>query len=260
MKRIEPARLQANSQLTRNIRKFWMRNVNAERIYGRTVSTHERGADEYFEELDRQRYRSHRHLLPWIKGMHPGKSVLEVGCGVGLDTFILAVHGLQVTAIDLTDVGVMTVKRRFNRLGLNGGFAVCDACRLPFEDSRFDYVYSFGVLHHVADTGESIREVLRVLKRGGEARLMLYHRRSLNEVVHRLTRTPFEERDELCPVVRRFTRTEVRQLFSDYSKVDVHADYLFGEGYGPLFHITPQWLYRTLSRLIGWHLMIRAIK
>ncbi len=260
MRSIEPARLQADEHLTGKIRDFWLRNVNAERINGRTVSVQERGADGYFEELERQRFRSHRHLIPWIEAMRPGRSVLEVGCGVGLDTFVLATHGLKVTAIDLTDVGVVTAKSRFERSGMSGDFAVADACHLPFEDSRFDYVYSFGVLHHVADTTRSIGQILRVLKPGGEARIMLYHRRSLNEMVHRLTRIPFEEKAELCPVVRRFTRAEVRQLFSDYSEVHVHADYLYGEGYGPLFRMTPLWLYRPLSRLMGWHLMIRAVK
>ncbi len=260
MKSIEPARLQADDHLTNKIRDFWVRNVNAERIYGRTVSAHQRGADRYFEELEQQRFRSHRHLMAWIEAMHPGRSVLEVGCGVGLDTFALAAHGLQVTAVDLTEVGVATAKSRFDRSRMSGDFAVADACHLPFEDNRFDYVYSFGVLHHVADTAQSIRQILRVLRPGGEARVMLYHRRSLNEVVHRLTRIPFEEKAELCPVVRRFTRAEARRLFSDYSEVHVHADYLYGEGYGALFRMTPLWLYMPLSRLMGWHLMIRAIK
>ena len=192
--------------------------------------------------------------------MQAGKSVLEVGCGVGLDTFVMATNGLQVTAVDLTDVGVATAKQRFERCGMTGGFGVSDACELPFSDDQFDYVYSFGVLHHVSDTERSIGEVLRVLRVGGEARIMLYHRRSLNETVHRLTRVPFEERNELCPVVRRFTRSEARALFHDYREVHIHTDFVFGEGYGRLFRLTPRWLYRWLSAAVGWHLMIRAVK
>ncbi len=121
-------------------------------------------------------------------------------------------------------------------------------------------LYSFGVLHHVADTEQSIDEVRRVLRDGGEARIMLYHRRSLNEVVHRLSGVYFEERREACPVVRRFTRAEAEALFRDFASCSIEADFLFGEGYGALFGATPRWLYDSLSRRIGWHLMIRATR
>ncbi len=53
-----------------------------------------------------------------------------------------------------------------------------DAEQLPFADQSFDLVYSWGVLHHTPDTGRAVEEVRRVLKVGGEARVMLYSRRS----------------------------------------------------------------------------------
>jgi ubiquinone/menaquinone biosynthesis C-methylase UbiE len=127
-------------------------------------------------------------------------------------------------------------------------------------NDAFDYVYSFGVLHHVADTEHSIREVFRVLKPGGQARIMLYNRHSLNELVHRLVRVPFEERDELCPVVRRFSNKEVETLFGQFSSVQQSLEYVYGEGYGLLFKLTPVWLHRLLSKYWGWHIMIAATK
>lgn len=260
MKDIEPPKINADHQLTGQIRDFWSRNVNAERLMGQDVSEYSRGSDTYFKDLEQQRFRSHRHLLPWIKEMVPGRSVIELGSGVGLDTFVLASHGLDVTAIDLTTIGISTVRQRFDTAGLKGNFTVADACTLPFPDNHFDYVYSFGVLHHVADTDKAIDEVHRVLKPGGNARIMLYHRHSLNELVHRLTRVPFEDRDELCPVVRRFTRAEVRNLFSKFSHTDTFLAFAFGEGYGKLFNLTPRWLYDFLSKHFGWHIMISAIK
>ncbi len=260
MKAIEPVEPPRREGLTREIRSFWTRNVNAERIMGREVSNHARGEEKYFSDLEAQRYRSHRHLIPWIRSMVSGRTVLEIGSGVGLDSYTMARHGLEVTAVDLTTVGVQTAKQRFDRSGIKGTFAVTDACHLAFADGTFDYVYSFGVLHHAADTEKTIREVYRVLKSGGEALIMLYHRHSLNEFVHRLLRVPFEERDELCPVVRRFTRNEVRSMFAQFAGVDIAVEYLFGEGYGTLFRLTPLRLYDALSHHIGWHLMIRGRK
>jgi ubiquinone/menaquinone biosynthesis C-methylase UbiE len=57
---------------------------------------------------------------------------------------------------------------------------VADAEQLDFADNTFDIVYSHGVLHHTPDTAGAIREVHRVLKPGGRAVVMLYHRNSYN--------------------------------------------------------------------------------
>ncbi|MBE1299344.1 MAG: methyltransferase domain-containing protein [Alteromonadaceae bacterium] len=245
---------------TDEVRNFWANNVNAERLRGKIVSDAERGSFRYFAQIEEQRFRSHRHLMPWIMGIPPQSKVLEIGCGIGLDSLQIAKIGHTLTAIDLTDVAVETARKRFDDLGMNATFKVGDAMALEFDDNTFDCVYSFGVLHHAPDTEKGINEAFRVLKPGGEARIMLYNRHSLNELVHRITGIPFEERDELCPVVRRYTVNEVMQLFNNFSSVQINRDFLFGEGYGVLFKFIPRWLYDTLSRYLGWHLMIIAKK
>lgn len=139
-------------------------------------------------------------------------------------------------------------------------FAVADGAHLPFPDGHFDYYYSFGVLHHAADTAACVAEAHRILRPGGQARVMLYNRRSLNKLVHRLVRVPFEERNALCPVVRRFTRAEVQDLFGAFRRVETRLEYAFGEGYGCLFDLVPRPLYDFISRHWGWHIMIEAQK
>ena len=62
--------------------------------------------------------------------------------------------------------------------GLDGeehDLRTADAERLPFEDSAFDIVYSYGVFHHTPDTEAALAEAHRVLKPGGELRTMIYH-------------------------------------------------------------------------------------
>jgi len=255
-KMVEPHDPPADESLTPDIKEFWTGNVNAERLYGQAVTSGERGDARYFRDLEAQRYRTHYHIKPFIARLQPGCSVLEIGCGVGLDTWQLVQRGLRVTAVDLTEVAVETARRRFREDEVR--FEVADACSLPFADATFDYVYSFGVLHHTADTDKSVQEAHRVLKPGGEAFVMLYHRRSLNELVHRLLRVPFEEKDAACPIVRRYTRAEIAELFGAFSGVSVEVEYLFGEGYGAAYRLMPAPLYRFLSRRWGWHLMIQA--
>jgi SAM-dependent methyltransferase len=61
-----------------------------------------------------------------------------------------------------------------------GEFRVSDAENLDFAGDSFDIVYSHGVLHHTPDIEAAVREVHRVLKPGGRAIVMLYHRGSYN--------------------------------------------------------------------------------
>ncbi len=70
-------------------------------------------------------------------------------------------------------------RTRLQAFGLASHLAVGDAERLDFPDETFDSVYSWGVLHHSPDTLKAIAEVHRVLKRGREARIMIYHKWSM---------------------------------------------------------------------------------
>ena len=107
-------------------------------------------------------------------------AVLEVGCGLGTDGAQFAKAGANYTGIDLTDAAVDLARRRFELFQLPGTFRVADAERLDFPDNTFDIVYSHGVLHHTPDTAAAVREIHRVLRPGGKAVVMLYHRDSYN--------------------------------------------------------------------------------
>lgn len=108
-----------------------------------------------------------------------GKRVLEVGCGMGCMAMNWARNGADMTAVDLNPVAIQQTRQRFELFGLKGAINEADGELLPFEDATFDYVYSWGVLHHSPNTKQSIAELLRVLKPGGQAGVMLYHRNSI---------------------------------------------------------------------------------
>ena len=55
-----------------------------------------------------------------------------------MDSFQMAKHGLDVTGIDLTDVAVAEVRKRFEDNGLAARFEVGDAGALAFADESFD--------------------------------------------------------------------------------------------------------------------------
>jgi ubiquinone/menaquinone biosynthesis C-methylase UbiE len=67
---------------------------------------------------------------------------------------------------------------------VSGELRVADAEALPFADASFDLFYSHGVLHHTPDTARAISEAYRVLRPGGQAMVMLYHKNSYNYYVN----------------------------------------------------------------------------
>lgn len=166
----------ATQNLKERVRAFWQRNP-----CGTKFADAETGTREFFERVEEHRYRTEWHI-PEAAGFERarGLRVLEVGCGLGTDGARFARAGAVYTGVDLTDAAVSLARRRFELEGLPGEFRVSDAERLDFPDESFDVVYSHGVLHHTPDTAGAVREVRRVLKKGGRAVVMLYHRDSYN--------------------------------------------------------------------------------
>jgi ubiquinone/menaquinone biosynthesis C-methylase UbiE len=187
--------------------------------------------------------------------------VLEIGVGIGCDTELLCRSGFDVFGIDLTDQAVEATKARLAHYGFKADIRQGDAEHLPFAENSFDAVFSFGVLHHTPDTQKSIDEVYRVLKPGGVALIMLYHKDSLNYWAHVVTNTQYDGfKGDWCPVERAYTKGQARNMFSKFSTVKLKPDYLFGTGWGRLNWFAPMFIKKPLGKLFGWHLMIRATK
>jgi ubiquinone/menaquinone biosynthesis C-methylase UbiE len=167
---------EANSQLKERVRAFWQ-----EHPCGTKFADAERGSRTFYELVEAHRYTKEWHI-PIAAGFANTKdlAVLEIGCGLGTDGAQFAKAGANYTGIDLTNAAVDLARRRFELFDLRGSFRVADAERLDFADNTFDIVYSHGVLHHTPDTQAAIREIHRVLRPGGRAVVMLYHRDSYN--------------------------------------------------------------------------------
>jgi SAM-dependent methyltransferase len=165
-----------SSSLKDRVRAFWQENP-----CGTKFADAPPGSRRFYELVEEHRYRKEWHI-PAAAGFDKTNNlkVLEIGCGLGTDGAQFAKAGADYTGIDLTDAAIELARRRFELFQLPGKFRVADAERLDFPDNSFDIVYSHGVLHHTPDTPGAIREVHRVLRPGGKAVVMLYHRDSYN--------------------------------------------------------------------------------
>jgi SAM-dependent methyltransferase len=165
-----------NAELKERVRAFWQAHP-----CGAKFSDAEIGTREFFERVEAHRYAKEWHIpeAADFAGTR-GLRVLEIGCGLGTDGAQFANAGADYTGVDLTDAAVELARKHFDLLGLRGEFRTADAENLDFADESVDLVYSHGVLHHTPDTARAVREIHRVLKPGGRAMVMLYHRGSYN--------------------------------------------------------------------------------
>ena len=117
---------------------------------------------DYFSNFD----------LEWLRG----RTVLDAGCGMGRHARQIAPFADTVVAVDFSNAineAARNVADQANVQCVQG-----DLTRLPVADNTFDFVFSMGVLHHIADTSGTLWGLVRALKPGGRLRLYLYWKRT----------------------------------------------------------------------------------
>lgn len=211
------------------VRDYWNRQPCGSKIDGV-----ECGTTGYFDAIARRRYAQEpfikKYATPWSFN---GKKVLEVGCGVGTDSEMFARNGADLTAVDISEHSVELANKNLELHNLKADIRVADAENLPFKDNYFDFVYSWGVLHHTPDTTKAISEIHRVLRPDGVACIMLYNRRSLVSlqmyILFGLLRfRPFAKLNDLydkyheSPGTKVYTPKEIMVMFKDWGDVKVY--------------------------------------
>jgi SAM-dependent methyltransferase len=171
-----PKMIEANAELKERVRAFWQAHP-----CGAKFNDAEMGTREFFQRVEAHRYAKEWHIPAAADfASARGLRVLEIGCGLGTDGAQFAAAGADYTGVDLTEAATELARKRFQLFDLRGEFRVADAENLDFADESFDLIYSHGVLHHTPDTARAVHEIHRVLRPGGRAIVMLYHRDSYN--------------------------------------------------------------------------------
>ena len=105
------------------------------------------------------------------------KKVLEIGVGHGSHALLLASHSAQFTGIDITNYAIESTRQRMSTFSIpNANIQQMNAEEMNFENASFDFVWSWGVIHHSANTPAILNEIHRVLKPNGTFTAMVYHR------------------------------------------------------------------------------------
>lgn len=249
------------------------------------------GENLYLPQTDRDGYLWHAkkryQLEPYIADLARfeetrGKKVLEIGVGLGADHAPFAEGGAVLSGIDLTERAIEHTRRRLEMFGFQSRLAVGDAEQLDYPDASFDNVYSWGVLHHSPDTPRAVEEVFRVLKPGGKAAVMIYHKWSLVGIMlwtryAALRLKPLTSLAEIygqyleSPGTKAYSIAEARRLFAKFSDVRIsiklsHGDLLESEAgqrhKGRLLAVArvlwPRRVLRALFPRLGLFMLIEA--
>lgn len=159
------------------VRSFWNKESCGT---GSTIAP--KFSKTYFQEIEDFRYydQAYTHAFAQFT-RYNGKKIVEIGFGAGIDFIQWLRAGARVTGIDLTPEALANATNCIEVFGLPKPeqMIVSDAENLPLPSNTFDLAYSFGVLHHTPDTIKAIGEAVRVVKPGGEIKIMIYNRRSI---------------------------------------------------------------------------------
>ena len=246
------------------------------------------GARDYFDEVEQRKYYVEAHIPPFAEfDRWRGKTILEVGCGIGTDTINFARAGAQVTAVDLSEKSLEVARKRAQVYGLrNITFLQANAEELTGSVAArdFDLVYSFGVLHHTPNPKQALTEISALLRPGGTLKLMVYYRYSWKVfyVVSTYGRGAFWDLDRIiarhseaqegCPVTYTYGREQLRRLMDSLGfriesiqiehifpwRIRDYVEYRYRKVW--YFAALPRPAFRWLERHFGWHLCVTAVK
>lgn len=253
---------------------------------GTDVAIAARHTREYFEEIERYRYRTQAWTAQAIDRLDArGRRVLEVGFGAGTDHLRLARRGARLTGVDITPQNFVETQRRFAHAGERSRLAVADAEALPFRAAAFDLVYSFGVIHHTSDIDAALREMARVIAPGGRAWVSVYHRHSIffwwSVFAYRFLIRGGHRRRSLRAqlslvehpntneglIVRLHTRREIEDRFAaaGFTRIRTRVTHLVPGDVAGLDVLVRdperprEWL-SWLGRVVGWYVVVEAEK
>jgi ubiquinone/menaquinone biosynthesis C-methylase UbiE len=263
----------ATEGVKEEVRSFW----NAAPCGARYM-----GSSDDFDGHTLERYRLEPHITRFAGFAEAkGLRILEIGVGMGSDYLAWLQAGALATGVDLSENSVRSARRRCELAGHTPDLHVADAESLPFSDNSFDVVYSYGVMHHSPDTARCLHEAWRVLKPGGQVRIMIYHHPSLTGLMLWL-RFGMPRRKTLrqsvydyleSPGTKSYTHKEARSLATDFQGVTMEqvlspGDLMMNKpsqrfqswGYRMIWKCYPRSLVKRFARRFGLFLLITGRK
>lgn len=199
-----------------------------------------------------------------------GKSMLDIGCGIGYVVALYASNGVKVTGVDIAPKSIELTQKRLDHFNLQANLSVCNAEKLNFKNDTFDLVTSYGVLHHTPNTQVAIDEAFRVLKPGGKAIMMFYNKNSfafkilfpLKRLLQKSWRNKTAQ-DQVNavdgqdnPLGKVYSKEDLVKMFDKFENKTFYTETTFFDK----DYLFPSFLKRFICKNFGWCLYIKCNK
>ena len=161
----------------------WTQDKLLERLWGEHIHLGFYSSGKISNDFREAKVQFVHELVKWsgLDKLPKGSRVLDVGCGIGGSSRILAkYYGFNVTGITISPAQVKRA-RELTSTELNCNFQVMDALNLKFEDGSFDAIWSVEAGAHMNDKNKFADEMLRTLRPGGYLALADWNSRDFSE-------------------------------------------------------------------------------
>jgi ubiquinone/menaquinone biosynthesis C-methylase UbiE len=142
--------------------KYWNDNAEAWSKLARA------GYDIYRDHLNTPAF---LEMLPPVAGLHG----IDIGCGEGHNTRLIARRGARMTAIDIAPIFIRHAQAEETRFPLGITYREASAVELPFPDASFAFATAFMSLHDIPELERVLAEAFRVLEPGGFLQFSILH-------------------------------------------------------------------------------------
>ncbi|HZC58222.1 MAG TPA: class I SAM-dependent methyltransferase [Xanthobacteraceae bacterium] len=144
------------------------------RGFGEEWSTFRQDEDHLSEQQRRDIFADYFRIFPWALLPPGGGSGVDVGCGAGRWSMLVAPRVAHLHVLDASPEA-LAVARQNLKAASNVSFHAASVADMPLPDASLDFAYSLGVLHHVPDTQAAIEVIAGKLKSGAPFLVYLYY-------------------------------------------------------------------------------------
>jgi ubiquinone/menaquinone biosynthesis C-methylase UbiE len=252
-------------ELITTVQQYWDTYSSRLEVPGKTW-----GSREFFAKIKSEHDKVYAYANEILNLANlKGRCLLELGCGIGLDTVEFARCGADVTAIDLSPTCIELAKRLMLYYNLDSTVEVGNAEKLKYPSNSFDIVVARGLLMFTPNDSRVLSEILRVLRPGGEVNILLHNRLSWYVFLAKISRTNLVDEVKDPPVNRLYSIREVQEMLAKFSSYKIFFDrfpsktkrmgilaQIYNQGFVSLAQIFPS----VVIRPIGFYIIIKAIK
>lgn len=263
-----------SKSLKKNISNYWDRQpCNIKHSFSEIYTK------KFFNEISYKRYFVEKHIKKFAEfEKYKNKKVLEIGFGIGSDAEEFIKNGAKYTGIEFSKNSLDITKKRIKVLKLDKMkpiliFGEAEKISEYFNNNtKFDLIYSFGVLHHTVNIKKCFDEIHKISSKNTKIKIMLYAANSYKNFIQNHSAYRYEAQKGV-PIVNKYSHEEVRNLLKNKFKIiSANQDFIFPYKindykkniYNKIEHfkMMPKNIFRQLEKNIGEHLLldIRAVK